>query len=188
MIYLDLFLSFLKVGPFSFGGAYGAIPIIRDMVLAHGWLTDEKLTYMIAVSESTPEPIMVNLATYVGNTQGGFLGAFLATLGVVLPSFCIRLLITAIKKNVIKNKYFQAVLGGLKPCVIGIILATGLHLILTNCLYFGETISLDIKALIILLVLILIMLAYKLIAKKKLSPIMLIVVSAFVGIAVCGFF
>ncbi|MBQ3024368.1 MAG: chromate transporter [Spirochaetaceae bacterium] len=96
MIYLDLFLSFLKVGTFSFGGAYGVIPIIRDMVLAHGWLTDEKLTYMIAVSESTPEPIMVNLATYVGNTQGGFLGAFLATLGVVLPSFCIRLLITAI--------------------------------------------------------------------------------------------
>lgn len=63
MIYLDLFLSFLKVGTFSFGDAYGAIPIIRDMVLAHGWLTDEKLTYMIAVSESTPEPIMVNLAT-----------------------------------------------------------------------------------------------------------------------------
>ena len=87
MIYLDLFLSFLKVGTFSFGGAYGAIPIIRDMVLAHGWLTDEKLTYMIAVSESTPGPIMVNLATYVGNTQGGFLRAFLATLGVVLPSF-----------------------------------------------------------------------------------------------------
>lgn len=188
MIYLDLFFSFLKVGTFSFGGAYDAIPIIRDMVLAHGWLTDEKLTYMIAVSESTPGPIMVNLATYVGNTQGGFLGAFLATLEVVLPSFCIILLITAILKNVIKNKYFQAVLGGLKPCVIGIILATGLHLILTNCLYFGETISLDIKALIILLVLILIMLAYKLIAKKKLSPIMLIVVSAFVGIAVCGFF
>lgn len=180
MIYLDLFLSFLKVGTFSFGGAYGTIPIIRNMVLAHGWLTDEKLT--------SPGPIMVNLATYVGNTQGGFLGAFLATLEVVLPSFCIILLITAILKNVIKNKYFQAVLGGLKPCVIGIILATGLHLILTNCLYFGETISLDIKALIILLVLILIMLAYKLIAKKKLSPIMLIVVSAFVGIAVCGFF
>ena len=87
MIYLDLFLGFLRVGCFAFGGAYGAIPLIRDVVLSYGWLDDEALTHMIAVSESTPGPIMVNLATYVGNVQGGFLGALLATLAVVLPSF-----------------------------------------------------------------------------------------------------
>ncbi len=87
MIYLDLFLGFLRVGCFSFGGAYGAIPLIRDIVLSYGWLTDEALAYMIAVSESTPGPIMVNLATYVGSSQAGFLGAVLATLAVVLPSF-----------------------------------------------------------------------------------------------------
>ena len=63
MIYLDLFLGFLKAGCFAFGGAYGAIPLIRDVVLSYGWLSDETLTYMIAVSESTPGPIMVNLAT-----------------------------------------------------------------------------------------------------------------------------
>ena len=73
MIYLDLFLGFLKVGCFAFGGAYGAIPLIRDVVMSYGWLRDEMLTYMIAVSESTPGPIMVNLATYIGSNQAGFL-------------------------------------------------------------------------------------------------------------------
>ena len=78
MIYLDLLIGFLEVGFFSFGGAYAAIPIIRDVVLAHGWLSDEMVTYMIAISESTPGPIMVNLATYVGNAKGGILGAIIA--------------------------------------------------------------------------------------------------------------
>ena len=87
MIYLDLFFGFLKVGCFSFGGAYGAIPLIRDVALSYGWLDDETLAYMIAVSESTPGPIMVNLATYVGSSQAGLGGAVLATLAVVLPSF-----------------------------------------------------------------------------------------------------
>lgn len=69
MIYIELFLGFLKVGCFSFGGAYAAIPLIREVVFQYGWITEEKLTYMIAVSESTPGPIMVNLATYVGSSQ-----------------------------------------------------------------------------------------------------------------------
>ena len=92
MIYLELFLGFLKVGFFAFGGAYGAIPLIREIVMSYGWTSEEMLTYMIAVSESTPGPIMVNLATYVGNTQAGFWGALIATLAVVLPSFFIILL------------------------------------------------------------------------------------------------
>ena len=94
MIYLDLFLGFLKVGCFLFGGAYGAIPLIRDVVRSYGWLDDEMLTYMIAVSESTPGPIIVNMATYIGSNQAGFLGALLATTAVVLPSFLFILLIT----------------------------------------------------------------------------------------------
>ena len=87
MIYWDLFLGFLKVGCFTFGGAYGAIPLIRDMVLGNGWITDERLTYMIAVSESTPGPFAINMATYVGYKRKGVLGSAFATLGVVLPSF-----------------------------------------------------------------------------------------------------
>ena len=75
MIYFELLLGFLKVGCFSFGGAYGAIPLIRDVVTSYNWLDEEMLTYIIAVGESSPGPIMVNLATYVGSTQAGFCGA-----------------------------------------------------------------------------------------------------------------
>lgn len=114
MIYIELFLGFLKVGCFAFGGAYGAIPLIRDVVLTYGWIDEEMLTYMIAVSESTPGPIMVNLAAYIGSNQAGFLGAVIATLAVVTPSFLIVLLITTLLQNVLKNRYAQAILRGLK--------------------------------------------------------------------------
>ena len=113
MIYLDLLIGFLKVGCFAFGGAYGAIPLIRDVVMSYGWLSDEMFTYMVAVSESTPGPIMVNLATYIGSQQAGFLGAVLATLGVVLPSFIIIIVLTALLKTFLKNPYVQAVIHGI---------------------------------------------------------------------------
>lgn len=184
MIYLELLLAFLKVGLFSFGGAYGAIPLIRDVVLSHGWMSEEYLTYMIAVSESTPGPIMVNMATFVGSTQAGFWGSVVATFGVVFPSFCVILLVTAILKNLTDNKYFKAILQGLKPCVIGIILATGLHLIVANCVMMNDNLVVDVKAICILLILIVIMFGYQKITQKKLSPIMLIVVSAIVGIGI----
>lgn len=184
MIYLELLMAFLKVGLFSFGGAYGAIPLIRDVVLSHGWMSEEYLTYMIAVSESTPGPIMVNMATYVGSVQAGFLGSAVATFGVVFPSFCVILLVTAIMKNLTDNKYFKAILQGLKPCIIGIILATGLHLMVTNCVLMEENIGVDVRAFCILLILAVILFGYQKIAKKKLSPIMLIIVSAVVGIGV----
>ena len=132
MIYLDLFLGFLRVGAFTFGGGYAAIPLIRDVVLSYGWLSEETLTYMIAVSESTPGPIMVNMATYVGSSQGGILGSALATLAVVLPSFCIILLILVLLKNLIRNEKVQAMLAGMQPCIIGIILATGVKLTLNQ--------------------------------------------------------
>lgn len=185
MIYLDLFLGFLRVGCFAFGGAYGAIPLIRDVVLSYGWLTDETLTYMIAVSESTPGPIMVNLATYVGSSQAGFCGAVLATLAVVLPSFIVILLVMVALKTLLKNKYMQAILRGLKPCIIGIILATGIYMTASNCI--PSTInSFDIRATIVTLVLAAIMWGTKPVLKKKISPIMLIVVSACLGIVVYG--
>jgi len=184
MIYLDLFIGFLKVGCFAFGGAYGAIPLIRDVVLSYGWLTDEMLTYMIAVSESTPGPIMVNLATYIGSNQAGLLGGVIATLAVVLPSFLIILLVTALLKTALKNKYVQAILRGLKPCVIGIVLATGIYMVISNCLGVIFEINVNIQAIIISVLLLTSMVGYKHIAKKKLSPIMLIILSAIAGIVV----
>ena len=184
MIYAELFAGFLKVGFFSFGGAYSAIPLIRDVVLSYGWLTDEALGTMIAISESTPGPIMVNLATYVGSNQAGFWGAVVATLAVVLPSFFIILLVTALLKSALKNKYVQAVLSGLKPCVIGFVLATGVYLIVQNCLSGSNGMNIDIISLVITLALAIIMIVYKHISKKKLPPIMLIILSAIIGMTV----
>ena len=183
MIYLDLILGFLRVGLFTFGGGYAAIPLIRDVVLSNGWLTEEQLAYMIAVSESTPGPIMVNLATYVGSSQGGMLGAAIANVAVVIPSFCIILLILILLKNVLKNPYVQAVLGGMQPCVVGIILATGVQLTLKGVTLEGHV---DVRAVIIGLIMAALVVAGKKLLKKKLSAIQLILISAVLGIAFYG--
>lgn len=184
MIYLDLILGFLKVGCFSFGGAYGAIPLIRDVVLSYGWLNEERLTYLIAVSESTPGPIMINLATYVGSSQAGFWGAVLATAAVILPSFFVILIIMAILKNALKNACVKSVLQGLKPSIIGIILATGIYMVWRNC--FPPGLSVDLKSVIITVLLIAAMFGYKKIFRKQLSPILLIICSACMGMIAYG--
>ena len=140
---------------------------------------------MIAVSESTPGPVMVNLATYVGSNQGGLLGAIIATLAVVLPSFFVILLLMVALKTLLKNKYVQAILRGLKPCIIGIILATGVYMTVNHVVSLeGATIS--IQAAIITAILAAVMFGSKPILKKKISPIVLIVVSACLGLVVYG--
>lgn len=184
MIYLKLFLDFFKVSCFTFGGAYGAIPLIRDMVLRNGWISEERFAYMIAVSESTPGPIMVNMATYVGSDQAGFWGSLVATVGVVLPAYLVILLIVSLMKNFIKNKYVQAVLQGLKPCVTGIVLATGVYMVIRNILPLTGGITIDLPGTIITAVLITVMMLYPRVTKKKLSPIVLICFSAVLGILV----
>jgi chromate transporter len=186
MIYVDLLIGFLKVGMFAFGGAYGAIPLIRDVVLSYGWISDEMLTYMIAVSESTPGPIMVNLATYVGSSQAGLAGALIATAAVVLPSFVIILLIMILLKKLLKNPYVQAVLRGVKPCIIGIILATGIFMILQHCIGSVFDASFDMTAIIMTAILALIYFGSTKVTKKGLSPIGLIGVSAVAGVIVYG--
>ena len=180
MVLLDLFIGFLRVGCFAFGGAYGAIPLIRDVVLSYGWLTDEALTYMIAVAESTPGPIMVNLATYVGSSQAGLLGAILATLSVVLPAFIIILLIMCLLKTLLKNKYVQAVMRGLKPGMIGIILATGVYMT-TKAVRYQDGSGFNGKALILMHIIIFYKIFSKRVLKKKPSPIFLICLSAVLG-------
>ena len=183
MILLELFWGFLKVGCFAFGGAYGAIPLIRDVVLSYGWQTDEALTRMIAVSESTPGPIMVNLATYVGSAQAGLLGSLLATLAVVLPSFLIILLVTAILKLALQNRWVQLALRGMKPCVIGIVLSTGLYLTVQSV---GLPHAPDLRALALLLCLAAGKFLFQRVRKRKLSPIGLILFSAVLGVLFYG--
>ena len=184
MIYLQLFLTFFEVGLFTFGGGYAMISLIREKALAFGWLSEEELLNMIAVSESTPGPIAVNMATFVGSAEGGFLGSLVATLGVVLPSFIIILLISALIHNFLKYKGVQAFLSGVRPCVIAMILATAITMALGTLLNF-TTLSggmmPDIKAIIILAILVLIAFVFKKIRKKKPSPILMILISAGLG-------
>ena len=182
MIWLELFLGFLEVGLFSFGGAYAAIPLIRDVAMRYGWVTEEQLMHFIAVSESTPGPIMVNLATYVGAEKAGILGAALATFTVILPAFLIILIVVKILDKFMNNPWVKAAMNGLKPCVVGIILATGAYMIVENCLPEG---SFDLRALIISLVLAACLLTAKWM-KKKISPILLIVLGAVAGMVAYG--
>ena len=186
MIFMELFWGFFKVSCFTFGGGFGAIALIRDLVLSNGWLDEELLTYMIAVGESTPGPIMVNLATYIGSAKAGFFGAVIATFAVVLPAFLIIILITALLKNAIKNPYVQAVLRGLKPCVTGIVLATGTYMMLRNCVAIGNQIHVSVRAVILTVMLLGVKYGYQYLKKKKMSPIMLIMVSAVVGVVICS--
>lgn len=184
MIFLQLFLAFLQVGCFSFGGAYGAIPLIRDVVLSNGWLNESALAYLIAVSESTPGPIMVNLATYIGSTQAGLFGALIATAGVVLPSFVIILILSALMKRFIQNKAVQAVLSGLKPCIIGIILSTGLFMTAGNLLPNLSCFSLDgfdWRALVITILVIGLLFGFKKWKRRDFSPIFTILIAAGLG-------
>ena len=184
MIYLNLFLSFFEIGLFTFGGGYAMISLIREKALAFGWLSEEELLNMIAVSESTPGPIAVNMATFVGSTQGGILGSLVATLGVVLPSFIIILLISAFIRSFLKYKGVQAFLGGVRPCVVALILATAVTMLLSTLLGITTVnggFSPDTRGLIILAILIAIALIFRKIKKKKPSPILMILISAGLG-------
>jgi len=186
VIYLELFLAFLKVGLFTFGGAYGAIPLIRDAVLSHNWLTEEVFSYFLGVAESTPGPIMVNMATYVGSSQAGFFGSVISTFGVVLPSFVIMLLVATILKLFISKAPVKFTLVFIKPCIAGVILAAGLSMLI-NALFFAEDVfAWDLRALIIGVITVAIRFVYKKLKKSDISPILLIVIAAVLGVICYG--
>ena len=123
MIFIELFFTFFKIGLFTVGGGYAMLPLIRTEVLSKGWLTAEEIVNFIAVSESTPGPFAVNIATYIGSVRGGAAGAAFATLGVVLPSFLIILAIARCYKKFKSSKIVAGLMSGLKPAVIGLIAA-----------------------------------------------------------------
>lgn len=189
MIYIELFLNFLVIGAVSFGGGYGMISLVRETVLSKGWLTESQFMDFIAVSESTPGPLAVNMATFIGSSQGGILGAFTATLGVVLPSFFIILIIAAVLKNILKYEGVKAVLTGIRPCIVAMIIATAISMGLNIFIVAeksGDAISPDIRSIIIFFILIAVQLMCGKVLKKKLSPILMIVFSAVLGIVFFG--
>ena len=184
MIYLKLFLTFFEIGLFTFGGGYAMISLVREKALVHGWLAEAELLNMVAVSESTPGPIAVNMATFVGSTQAGVLGSVCATLGVVLPSFLIILLISAFIRNFLKYKGVQVFLGGVRPCVVALILGTSVLMFMSILFGFstvGSAAVPDVRGLILLAILVGIALVFKKIKKKKPSPILMILISAGLG-------
>ena len=185
MIYLTLFFEFFKIGLFTFGGGFAMIPLIKEAVLNYNWLSEADFYSFIGVCESTPGPVAVNMATYIGSLQGGILGSLAATLGVVLPSFIIILLIASVLKNLTGNRFFKGFMKGTKPVVVALILSTGIVLALKSLGYNGAAFKADINSIIIFALLIGVIFGYKKIFKKKVPPIMLIVISALLGMAVC---
>lgn len=188
---LDLFLTFIKIGVVSFGGGYGMISLLTQEVLEHGWLTYEQLLNFIAVSESTPGPIAINMATFIGYSQGGFLGALLATLGVVLPAFIIIIVIATILKRLLKYAGVQAFLNGVRPVVVGLIVGTGITIFLTvvfGVSKIGNTFTFDWKSLTIFGLVAALYFSFKIFKKKNISPIILIVFSAALGMLFYGVF
>lgn len=189
MIYLKLFLTFFEIGAVSFGGGYGMVSLIREKVLLNGWLTETGFLDIIAVSESTPGPLAVNMATFVGSSQAGFFGSVCATLGVVLPSFIIILLIAAALKGLMKYAGVQAFLSGVRPCVVALISATAITIGLSS--FFSiktvhDAPKVDFGSLAVFAVIAVFALVFKKIKKKLPSPIFMIVLSAFLGIFVFG--
>lgn len=189
MIMLELFFSFLVIGAVSFGGGYGMISLIRETVLSHGWLSEAEFLNFIAVSESTPGPLAVNMATFIGSSQAGVGGALLATLGVVLPSFVLILGIAAVFRSLLKYAGVNAFLSGVRPCVVGMILATALTMALGTLLGFealGQPLSADIKSIALLVLLFALRLVVRKRTGKAPSPIAMIAVSAILGIVLWG--
>lgn len=180
MIYLELFINFLKIGAFTFGGGYAMLPLIQEQVRAHGWLTDEELLNFIAVSESTPGPFAINISTYVGMETGGLFGAFCATLGVVFPSFVIILIVAKCFDRFQENSVIKGCMAGLKPAVIGLIAAavvsTGKTVLFPNGITVSTflTPSFIISALVFIGMLVL--------SLKKVHPIIIILLSGVIGI------
>ena len=188
-MFLKLFLTFLEIGAVSFGGGYGMISLIREKVLLNGWLSEAEFLSFIAVSESTPGPLAVNMATFIGSSQGGLLGAFFAPLGVVLPSFVIILLIAAVLQNLMKYAGVEAFLSGVRPCVVAMILATALTMArstLAGVTTVGGGVSVSARSAAVFALLWAVHFAHKKVIKKAPSPIGMIVLAAGLGILFWG--
>ncbi len=180
MIFLQLFLTFFKIGLFTIGGGYAMLPLIQAEVQRLGWMSGTELVNFIAVSESTPGPFAINCATYVGAQMGGVFGSICATLGVVLPSFIIILIIAAFFEKFKDNKIVVGCMTGLKPAVIGLI-GSALVSIATT-VFFHNGFSLNIFSTPQFYVSLILFITMTVCALKKVHPIIIICISAAVGI------
>lgn len=177
----ELFWTFLKIGAFTFGGGYAMLPLVQEQILAHGWLTREELINFLAVSESTPGPFAVNVSTYVGMETAGLAGAFVATLGVALPSFAVILLVARCFRRFRSSRLVRGTMAGLKPAVIGLIggavLSTGRTVFFPNGFRFSVLWSFEFLSSAVIFGMMLKM------AISKRHPILIILLAAAAGVA-----
>ena len=186
---LTLFLTFFKIGAFTFGGGYAMLPLIQEAVLANNWAEPEALINFIAVSESTPGPFAINMATYVGSvvggTQGGvgasIFGSFCATMGVVVPSFVIILIVAKCYDRFKRSRVVKGCMTGLKPAVVGLIAGAILSVVMT--VFFPLGLNTQVFTSLSFYVSFALFAGMAVLAFKKLQPILIIVISAAVGIA-----
>ena len=187
MIYLQLFWEFFKTGLFSVGGGLATLPFLYEMSDSTGWFSHADIADMIAVSESTPGPIGVNMATFVGFTTAGIPGAVIATLGLATPEVIIILIIARVLAAFRQNKYVDAAFYGLRPCSLGLIAAAGVLVIkvaMFNTELYAQTRALtdlvNWKAVLLAAALLVFTRAVR--RTKKLHPIFFILASALVGV------
>ena len=181
MIYLELFWSFFQVGLFTFGGGLAMLPLIESEMARHGWMAAEELINFVAVSESTPGPFAINISTYVGMEAGGLFGAFCATLGVVLPSFVIILIVAGCLEKFRSSKWVQGGLSGLKPAVVGLIAASAISI--GGAVFFPEGLALSAFASPSFWTACAIFAVSAVLIRCKVHPVFVICVSALLGIA-----
>ncbi len=189
MIFLKLFLTFFKIGAFTFGGGYAMLPFIIEEVLANEWMPLNEIIDFVAVGESTPGPFAINMATFIGNHQGGvysviggIFGAFCATLGVVLPSFIIILIVAKCYDKFKNSTVVAGCMTGLKPAVIGFIGAAALSIAQT--VFVPGEFTIEILSSVDFYASAVIFLGALVLTFKKVHPIIIICISAIIGIAV----
>lgn len=176
---LSLFVSYLKIGFFGFGGGYAMLSLIHsEVVVRNGWITNSEFTDIVAISQMTPGPIAINSATYIGYEVAGIFGSVVATTAVCLPALTLMMLITHFFLRLQHNRYVRGVVMGMRPVVVGMIASAALLLILphdTEGRSFVDGWSWAIFALTLLL------------SARKVNPIMLILLSGIAGVLIYGF-
>ncbi len=184
MALLELFWAFFKIGAFTFGGGLAMLRLAQDVVLEKGWLEANQIVDFVALSESTPGPFAINMATYVGADEQGFWGAFFATLGVVLPSFIVILIVAHFYKQFQSSHTVKGLMTGLKPTAIGLIASAVISMAITVFLPNGFDISIFSSAkFYISLIVFAISLFLVFFKKIKIPPVLIICISAVLGIA-----
>lgn len=182
MLYLRLFFEFFKTGLFAVGGGLATLPFLYDMAERTGWFTGAQLADMLAVSESTPGPIGVNMATYVGFVTGGIPGAVIATLGLITPSVIVILIIAAFLKAFRHNRWVEAAFYGLRPASTAMVASAGLSVVAIALLNSGAAGLAIVNWKAVLLAAVILVLTRWVKPTKKLHPIVFILASALVGV------